>query len=108
MSLVPFLDAVGLNGAVIMAAFAGAIARLAFAGPGNSGAFAILISVVGGTLTGIFLGPIGPAYLGWADNAKSTGAVCFLVAAFSMEIFKRIGVAIAAWTPTIVKGKNDA
>jgi hypothetical protein len=108
MTLNDFLDLVGVKAGVIMAAFGGGLARPALFGTGGAGAITTLIAVLGGTLTAIFLGPVGPSYFGWQPSGQSTLAFTFLVGVFGMEILKRIGTLISQWSPGFRQGsKND-
>jgi membrane protease YdiL (CAAX protease family) len=102
-----FLDAIGIKTAVIMAAFAGGLTRVALFGNGKAGAFSTTMGVIGGTLTAIYVGPVVPSYLGWPDGGKLSSMTTFFVGVFAMEICKRISVAVSIWTPTINGNGKD-
>lgn len=101
------LDAIGVKAGVIMAAFGGGLVRIAFFGT-DTGLGVTVWAVIGGTITAIFLGPIGPSYLGWPPSGQATLAVTFLVGVFGMEILKRIGATVSQWSPAIRESKNAA
>lgn len=101
-----FLNALGVKAGVIMAAFGGGIVRIAVFGSGGASPLASVVSVVGGTITAVFLGPIGPTYLGWPASGQSTLAVTFLVGVFFMEVLKQIAGRLTQWQPTIKGSKN--
>jgi hypothetical protein len=105
MVLNDLLDAVGVKIGVILAGFGGAIARIALFGPPPGATIlGTLLAVVGGTITAMYLGPVGPGYLGWPPSSQGTLAITFIVGLFGMEICKQIGGAIARWSPNITRG----
>ena len=95
-----FLSLIGVKAGVILAGFGGAVTRIAVFGTGGASVLNAVISVIGGTITAIYLGPVAPAYLGWDDSARSSAALTFLVGLFGMEICKQIGMAIGHWMPS--------
>jgi hypothetical protein len=101
-----FLDLVGVNAGVIFAAFCGALGRIGIFGIGEHGPFATIFSVVGGTVSAMYLGPVAPVYFGWQENSKVTYALTFLIGMFAMEICNQLGAAIRRWSPTI-KGTSN-
>ena len=109
MTLADLLDAIGQKPGVILAAFGGGIVRIAIPGIANKEpshpwwitASNALLSVVGGTVTAVYLGPLGPSYLGWPVSGGASLATTFLCGVFAMEILKRIGDAITRWTPAL-------
>lgn len=110
MALGDLMDAVGVKAGVILAAFGGGAVRIAIFGIDGTGWKAALngvISVAGGTITAIFLGPIGPSYLGWPATGSSTYAATFLVGVFFMEILKRVGDQLSKWAPAVNNNKRS-
>lgn len=101
VSINDFLDVIGIKGAVIMAAFGGAVARIALYPPSGAGVWSTLLSVIGGTLTAVYLGPVVPAYLQWQDNGRPLMAATFIVGLAGMEICKQLILALSRWTPTL-------
>lgn len=99
-------DVIGVKAGVIIAGFGGALARIAFFGTGGSGVLSSILSVIGGTVTAIYLGPVAPAYFGWKETGQATAAFTFLVGVFGMEICKQVGLQISKWTPTAKGGAN--
>jgi hypothetical protein len=107
VSLNDFLDVIGVKASVILAGFGGSVARIAFFGV-NGGVVNTLFAVAGGTITAIYLGPVGPGYLGWPSSGQATLAVTFIVGLFGMEICKQIGLAVGRWSPSVTaKGGKD-
>ncbi len=102
------LNAIGVKAGVILAAFGGGVARPMLIPFVGAGPFATVGTILGGMLCAIFLGPIGPSYLGWPPSSQGTMAITFLVGVFGTEVLKRIGTWIAVWVPSATKGSKDA
>lgn len=101
------LNAITDKAGVIGAAFGGGIVRIGVFGVGIASPTAVVFSVICGTITAVYLGPIGPWYLGWPASGPATLATTFLTGAFFMEIMKKLAERIAKWSPTI-KGTENA
>lgn len=109
MTFADLLDAIGQKPGVILAALSGGIARIAIPGirksdpdvPRLAAAVNSIFSVIGGTLTAVYLGPLAPSYLGWPASGPATLALTFLCALFALEVLQRIGDALSRWTPSL-------
>lgn len=100
------LDAVGDKGGVIVAGFFGGVARIGFFGVGESGPVAAVFALIGGTATAVYLGPLGPSYMGWPPSGQATLAATFIIGVFGMEILRRIGTRITNWIPDVATSKT--
>lgn len=95
------LDAITDKAGVIGAAFGGGIVRIGVFGVGAASPTAAVFSVICGTITAVYLGPIAPWYLGWPPGGPATLAATFLTGAFFMEILKKVADRIAKWSPSM-------
>lgn len=103
------LDAISVKAGVVLAAFGGGMVRVAIFGIDGSGwkaALNAVISVAGGTITAIFLGPLAPAFFNWPATAPATLGATFLTGVFFMEVLKRFGDYISRWSP-LPNGKRS-
>jgi hypothetical protein len=114
MTFADLLNAIGQKPGVILAALSGGIARIAIPGIRKSDpnvsrvvyATNTILSIIGGTLTAVFLGPIGPSYFGWEASAPGTLACTFLCGLFALEVLQRIGDTLSRWSPSVT-GKGN-
>lgn len=102
------LELIGVKAGVIIAAFGGALTRIAFfPAAAGTGVFQTIMSVIGGTLAAVYLGPVAPVYFGWRDAGQPAMAFVFIVGLAGMEICKQVIAAASKWTPQIGRGAKD-
>lgn len=102
-----FLNLIGIKAPTIIAGFSGAVARVGLLGTGGIGVIQTILGVLGGTLAAVYLGPLGPSYLGWQQNAAATSAITFLVGMFGLEVTKQIGQSISRRLPIMKRQQQE-